>query len=271
MYGSATLTIVMSSSSMNTPVHTASRVHHLRSIGATSFSYASAQDNIYTEWTISKLSPQREHVEETAEPAPKRRGRPPAGGREAILAAALRVIRERGIARLTAREVAGIAGVSEASVFYHYKDRFGLLQAVFEEGLRPLAALADGGVQPGTDPRSVLTLYGNTLEEFLDGVLPLIAAAQSDTELRDSMAAYMAEHDLGPHRGVRVIGDYFAAEQAGRPRPRRTLDAHAVAMMFIGACYTRSSQRQMPLPSADLPPLDDIIEATVALMTPLAE
>ena len=209
-------------------------------------------------------------LEEAVEPAPKRRGRPPAGGREAILAAALRVIRERGIARLTAREVAVLAGVSEASVFYHYKDRFGLLQAVFEEGLRPLAALADGGVQPGTDPRSVLSLYGRTLEEFLDGVLPLIAAAQSDTELRDAMAAYMAEHDLGPHRGVRAIGDYFAAEQAAG-RARAGVDAHAVAMMFIGACYTRSSQRQMPLPSVELPPLDDIVEATVALMAPVAE
>ena len=202
--------------------------------------------------------------------APKRRGRPPAGGREAILAAALQVIRERGIARLTSREVAGLAGVSEASVFYHYKDRFGLLTAVFEEGLRPLQALAEGGVQPGTDPRSVLTLYGRTLEEFLDGVLPLIAAAQSDIELRDSMAAYMAEHDLGPHRGVRAIGDYFAAEQAAG-RVRADVDAYAVAMMFIGACYTRSSQRQMPLPSAGLPPLDDIIEATVALMATIAE
>ena len=29
MSGSATFTIVMSSSSMNTPVHTATRVHHL--------------------------------------------------------------------------------------------------------------------------------------------------------------------------------------------------------------------------------------------------
>ena len=216
------------------------------------------------------MSPQREHVEEAVEPAPKRRGRPSAGGREAILAAALQVIRERGIARLTAREVAGLAGVSEASVFYHYKDRFGLLQAVFEEGLRPLLALAEGGVQPGTDPRSVLTVYGRTLEEFLDGVLPLIAAAQSDSELRDSMAAYMAEHNLGPHRGVRAIGDYFAAEQAAG-RARADVDAHAVAMMFIGACYTRSSQRQMPLPSAELPPLDDIIEATVALILPVAE
>jgi len=139
---------------------------------------------------------------------PKRRGRgrPPAGGREAILAAALQVIRERGIARLTAREVAGIAGVSEASVFYHYKDRFGLLQAVFEEGLRPLHELADRGIAPGQDPHEVLSLYGHTLETFLDQALPVVAAAQSDSELRDAMAAYMNEHSLGPHRGVRAIG-----------------------------------------------------------------
>lgn len=202
-----------------------------------------------------------------AHQTPKRRGRPPAGGREAILAAALQVIRERGIGRLTAREVASLAGVSEASVFYHYKDRFGLLQAVFEESLRPLKALAEGGVEPGTDPRTVLTLYGHTLEDFLDGVLPVIAAAQSDAELRDSMATYMAEDDLGPHRGVRAIGDYLAAEQAAG-RLRADADPHAVAMMFIGACYTRSSQRQMPMPNAKLPPLEDVVEAMVTLLAP---
>jgi AcrR family transcriptional regulator len=199
--------------------------------------------------------------------APKRRGRPPAGGREAILAAALKVIRERGIARLTSREVAGLAGVSEASVFYHYKDRFGLLQAVFEEGLRPLHELAERGISPGADPHEVLTLYGQTLETFLEQALPVITAAQSDSELRDSMAAYMSEHSLGPHRGVKAIGDYLAAEQAAG-RARAGVDPDAVAMMFIGACYTRSSQRQMPMPQVELPPLDDVIDATVALMRP---
>ena len=198
---------------------------------------------------------------------PKRRGRPPAGGREAILAAALQVIRERGILRLTSREVAALAGVSEASVFYHYKDRFGLLQAVFEEGLRPLHELADRGIAAGEDPREVLSLYGRTLEAFLDQALPVIAAAQSDIELRDSMAAYMSEHSLGPHRGVRALGDYFAAEQAAG-RARAGVDPYALGMMFIGACYTRSSQRQMPLSKVELPPLDDIIDGIVALMQP---
>jgi hypothetical protein len=53
MYGSATLTIVMSSSSMNTPVHTASRVHHLRSIRSTSCSSAGFEASTYTESVLS--------------------------------------------------------------------------------------------------------------------------------------------------------------------------------------------------------------------------
>jgi AcrR family transcriptional regulator len=198
---------------------------------------------------------------------PKRRGRPPAGGREAIIAAALQVIRERGIARLTAREVAGLAGVSEASVFYHYKDRAGLLQAVFAEGVAPLKALAESAVQPGSDPRKVLMLYGSTLEAFLDQVLPVIAAAQSDSELRDVLAAYMAENDMGPHRGVAAIGAYFAGEQAAG-RVRADLDPDALAMMFVGACHTRASQRQLPLPAAKLPSLEEIIDETVAALRP---
>src|ERR1700748_4016693 len=110
--------------------------------------------------------------------APKRRGRPPAGGRGAIRPAALHRLRERGIPRVPSREVAALAGVSEASVFYHYKDRAGLLQAVFEQGLEPLQALAEEGALTGVGLHDALMRYGTTVEEFLDQVLPVIAAAQ---------------------------------------------------------------------------------------------
>jgi AcrR family transcriptional regulator len=200
----------------------------------------------------------------TAE-VPRRRGRPSAGGREAILAAALQLLRERGIARLTAREVATLAGVSEASVFYHYKDRVGLLQAVFEEGLRPLRALADEGGFSGA-VRDVLIRYGRTLERFLDQALPVISAAESDRSLRDVMAAYMADQDLGPHRGVEKLGEYFAAEQAAG-RIRAGVDPYAAAMTFVGACYTRASQRQMPM-AGELPALEDIVDAVDELLRP---
>jgi AcrR family transcriptional regulator len=198
---------------------------------------------------------------------PRRRGRPPAGGREAILAAALQLLRERGIARVTSREVAGLAGVSEASVFYHYKDRAGLLQAVFEQGLAPLKALASGGGLAGVGLHEVLTRFAHTLDRFLEQALPVMAAAQSDTALRDTMAAYMTEQDLGPHRGVAALGEYLAGEQAAG-RVRSGVDPHAVAMLFVGACYTRAAQRQMPAQVNDLPGLEDIIGATEQLLRP---
>jgi AcrR family transcriptional regulator len=199
--------------------------------------------------------------------APRRRGRPPAGGREAILAAALELLRERGIARVTSREVAALAGVSEASVFYHYKDRAGLLQAVFEQGLQPLQALAVSGRLAGADLHDVLTRYAHTLDGFLDQALPVMAAAQSDRGLRDAMSAYLTEQDLGPHRGVAALGEYLGMEQrAGRIRAG--VDPRAVAMLFVGACYTRAAQRQMPAKVAALPALEDIIRAIEALLRP---
>ena len=200
--------------------------------------------------------------------APRRRGRPPAGGREAILAAALRLLRERGIARVTSREVASCAGVSEASVFYHYKDRAGLLKAVFEQGLEPLQALATGGGLSGAGLHDVLTRFAHTLDQFLDQALPVMAAAQSDSALRDAMAAYMTEQDLGPHRGVNALGEYLTAEQAAG-RVRAGVDPYAVAMLFVGACYTRAAQRQMPADVAALPALEDVIRATEELLAPV--
>ncbi len=204
-------------------------------------------------------------VRNSTSEAPKRRGRPPAGGREAILAAALELLRERGIARVTAREVAALAGVSEASVFYHYKDRAGLLQAVFEQGLQPLKELAESVGRSGPDLHEVLVRYATTLEQFLDQALPVMAAAQSDVALRDAMAEYMTEQDLGPHRGVGALGDFLAAEQAAG-RVRAGIDPYATAMLFVGACYTRAAQRQMPAHVAELPALADITGAFETLV-----
>src|ERR671939_1356561 len=98
-------------------------------------------------------------------PAQKRRGRPPSGGREAIREATLALLRERGVARLTTRDVAERAGVSEASVYYHYGDKAGLLRAVFEAGLERLQAADVGGAD-------ALLTFGQELERFLVQALP---------------------------------------------------------------------------------------------------
>lgn len=187
----------------------------------------------------------------------KRRGRPPAGGREAILAAALELLRERGVARMTTRRVAELAGVSEASVFYHYTDRAGLLKAVFEEGVPPLQALGENLAISGSNLTKTLARFGRALERFLDEALPVLFAARSDIELRDPLAAYMTEQELGPHRGVDALAAYFAGEQAAG-RVRTDVDPRAVALLFAGACLLRASQRQMPVHKVALPSLEHV-------------
>jgi AcrR family transcriptional regulator len=195
---------------------------------------------------------------------PKRRGRPPSGGREAIVAATLQLLREQGVARFTTREVAARAGVSEASIFYHYGDRAGLLQAVFAEGLRPLEALNNRGFDT-VEPGDVLDTVARAIEHFLDQTLPVIMAAQADVELRDALAAYMTEHDLGPHRGVRAVADFLATEQrAGRVG--EDVDVEAAALMLVSTCFLRSSQRLITPHGDVLPSLDRAVAEFSAMV-----
>ncbi len=202
------------------------------------------------------------------ETRPRRRGRPPGDGREAILQAAGELLRERGISRLTTREVAARAGVSEASVFYHYGDRAKLLVAVFDRGLAPLLAIAEG-VIAGSDRRQLLERIGRGIERFLKEAMPVLTAAQSDAGLRDGLAAMMAARDLGPHRGVEKIGDYLAAEQAAG-RVRGDVDPHAVAASFVGTCVMRALQASMHMPARKLPALPAVIEALDTMLEPPA-
>jgi AcrR family transcriptional regulator len=191
--------------------------------------------------------------------APKRRGRPPSGGREAIIEATLRLLRERGIARLTTRDVARVAGVSEASVYYHYGDRAGLLVAALETGLQPLRELGEGGLA-GSGLREVLARFGRALERFLEQTLPVFAAAQADAELRVALGEHMDEQGMGPHRGVEALGAYLAEEQR-RGRVRAGVDADALALAFLGACFTRAWQLQLPNRTGALPPLERVVDA----------
>jgi AcrR family transcriptional regulator len=199
---------------------------------------------------------------------PRRRGRPPAGGREAILAAALELLRERGIARLTTREVAAAAGVSEASIFYHYRDRAGMLMAVFKQGIQPLRELSESIDFSDPDIAGLLSTLGPALERFLDHGLPVLTAAQSDIALRDALLEYMGEEDLGPHRGVTALGGALAEGQRDG-RIRTDIDPHAAALLFVGACFIRSSQRQMPIHKVKLPELDAVIESLAAMLRPV--
>src|SRR5262245_54543000 len=115
------------------------------------------------------------------------RGRPRTGVREAVIASAQQVLAESGVARLSTKEIAARAGVAESSIFYHFGDRMGLLQAVIQQALRPLKELlAEHEPARSADPRTNLQTVLATLEDFFAAAVPVMAAIQSDAELRAS-------------------------------------------------------------------------------------
>jgi AcrR family transcriptional regulator len=194
----------------------------------------------------------------------RKRGRPSAGVREAILAAALELLSDEGLASLTTREVARRARVSEASVFYHFQDKAGLLQQVIIDGLTPLRQLEDSAEPEGL--AATLTHYGEALEAFYDHAMPVISAVQADTALRHAFAGRLVEGDIGPHRGVQLLAGQLTAIAADG-QARTGVNYEAAALMLIGACFLRSWERLMA--GAERAPVLPALSGTVATLTEL--
>ncbi len=181
-----------------------------------------------------------------------RRGRPSEGVREAILETTLELIGTEGIARLTTKEIAARAGVSEASIYYHFADKKALLEGVvFEAVLKPLQVFAASFAErvAGKSVREALLEYGRALERFWLRVLPVISAIQADVELRTYLRERIGELGFGPHRGVRIVAGFLRQQQqAGRVRA--DVDVEAVAMSFASTCFLSAYQRHMLGPGA---------------------
>ncbi|MGO4616388.1 TetR/AcrR family transcriptional regulator [Nocardia sp. 2YAB30] len=75
-----------------------------------------------------------------SDPKSARPGRPASVDHARVLTAAYDLLREKGIVRPTTKAIAERAEVMQGSIFYRYKDRAGLLMAVYTRALEPLAA-----------------------------------------------------------------------------------------------------------------------------------
>jgi AcrR family transcriptional regulator len=199
----------------------------------------------------------------------KRRGRPPAGIREAIAAAALAVIEEEGLGHLTSKAVAERAGASEASVYYHFKDKVGLVQAAVQEGLAPVreinetefGRLADRPLAEGLAEIAV------AFERFFARVMPIFSAIQGDAELRTEFGTRMSAENMGPHRGVEAVSSYLQVQQErGRVDPAANIEA--AALQLVATCLLRAFTRSMLGARVSLPGRDRTARALAAQLAP---
>jgi AcrR family transcriptional regulator len=191
--------------------------------------------------------------------------------REAILAAALELISDQGLAKLTTRQVARRAGVAEASVFYHFRDKVGLLQAVILAGVEPLSLagqdLATG--HPDQPLADTLLRIATALESFFDRTMPVLETVQADAALRAEFADRLLKRDRGPHRGVRFLTEHLTT-MAATGLVRRDVDAQTAAMLLVGTCFFRSWTRHLAgaRRKQTLPGLQETVQTLAQLLAP---
>jgi AcrR family transcriptional regulator len=159
--------------------------------------------------------------------------------REKILRAAIEVMRAGGVGATTTRAIAAAAGVSEALIYRYFKNKIDVLRTAVREQVTPeFWDVINALPAAGGSERPALTVQriARAALRYYHDLVPLLAAVFSDSALIEWYRTSLVEHDAGPHRAIRIVGEYLAAEQrAGRLAT--TLDPTAAAQMLLGACF----------------------------------
>jgi AcrR family transcriptional regulator len=164
----------------------------------------------------------------------RKRGRP--SRRAEIVAAAERLVRERGASAVTTRAIAQSVPCSEGAIYVHFEDRVDLLLAVLEESLPEMLAPLRGlkGRVGLETPEENLIFAVEGLRRFQEKVVVMLCSLAGEPELRARFQESL--QGRGPRRGVATIADYIEAEKAlGRIASR--VDADVAGQMLMASVF----------------------------------
>lgn len=162
------------------------------------------------------------------------------GTRERILDAAAEILRTRGVAQATTKEIALASEVSEPTLYKYFGDKERLLLAVLQERLPGLSRVS---VRPGEgDVEENLAELAHAVLDFYQRAIPMLAALLSDPQRMAAHRVAMSRHGGGPDKALTPFAGYLTAERSlGRIAP--DADPDAVASLLVGACFQEAFLR----------------------------
>ncbi|MFE1069647.1 TetR/AcrR family transcriptional regulator [Streptomyces sp. NPDC058783] len=161
-----------------------------------------------------------------------------------------------GLARATTKEIARVAGCSEAALYKHYASKEELFIRVLSERLPRLTPLLRGlAAEPGRAPvEDNLTEIARQAALFYEQSFPIAASLYAQTQLKRRHDDTMRELGTGPHLPIEGLDAYLRAEQAAG-RVRSDADTFAAASLLLGACAQRAFAYEAT-PTGVRPPVD---------------
>lgn len=172
--------------------------------------------------------------------------------REALIAAALELIGDRGPAGFTFAEVARSAGVSTAAPYRHFRDRNALIAEIARQGFERFAAELQAAWQDGKpDPVIALENCGKAYLAFARREPAAYAAMfQPGVPLDEDAGLLLAsERAFGVLRHAADVACASGKDVGGRRPPALMVAlhvwamAHGIASLFVG----NAAQNKLPM------------------------
>ncbi|MEU3269600.1 TetR/AcrR family transcriptional regulator [Saccharomonospora sp. NPDC006951] len=162
------------------------------------------------------------------------------GTRDDIISAATDIMRTKGYASATTKEIARAAGYSEAALYKHFTDKTEIFLNVLQRQLPALGTSLDelGELVGQRTVAANLAKVAATAIGFYAESFPISASLFSSRALLDAHRERLAELDggTGPRRPVDLLAGYLREEQR-IGRVAREADPGAAAALLLGACF----------------------------------
>lgn len=156
-----------------------------------------------------------------------------------MLDAAAHVMRTRGLARATTKEIAKEAGYSEAALYKHFRDKTDMFLAVLTERVPSTLGAVLAHLEHSVGEGSVTeTLHDIAVAAlgFYHETFVMAAAVFSEPQLLAAHRAAVQERGAGPHHVSDAVAKYIASEQR-IGRLRADANPRAAANLLLGACF----------------------------------
>ena len=186
----------------------------------------------------------------------KRRGYHHGNLREALIAAALELIGEKGPAGFTFAEAARSAGVSPAAPYRHFRDRDALMADVAARGFARFAEVLEKAWDEGKPhPYRALENLGRAYLGFARGE-PAYYAAMFEAQLPPDASPELAKAGERAFAVLRQACEALCALMPAEKRPPALMmSLHVWAMAHgIASLFARGdpARRKIPMPAEDL-------------------
>ena len=138
--------------------------------------------------------------------------------RTALLDAAERVFQQRGVSRTSLNEIAQAAGVTRGALYWHFKDKAALFNAMMERVTLPLETALTGVAEDCTD-------LCDPVAALREGLMHALRQIARDPQTRRvlQIATMMVEHteELGPVRDRHLQSQRCLLYTSPSPRDKR--------------------------------------------------